>query len=47
LIEPYATAELSEYSFLSSANEFYQAVEQLNERAENSAEAVDTYSDSQ
>jgi len=47
LIEPYATTELSGYSFLSSADDFYQAVEQLNEHADNRSEAVDVYLDSQ
>jgi spore coat protein H len=47
LIEPYATKELSGYSFLNSANDFYQAIEQLKEHAESRAKAVATYLDSQ
>ena len=47
LIEPYATTELSGYSFLNSANDFYRALEQLNEHAESRAQAVDTYLDNQ
>lgn len=47
LIEPYATTELSGYSFLNSADDFYRALEQLNEHAESRAQAVDTYLDNQ
>lgn len=47
LIEPYATTELSGYSFLRSANDFYQAIEQLKEHAESRTEAVDSYLDGQ
>lgn len=47
LIEPYATTELSGYSFLHNANDFYQAIVQLNEHAENRTEAVETYLGSQ
>lgn len=47
LIEPYATTELSGYSFLNSANDFYQAIEQPKEHAESRAKAVATYLDSQ
>ena len=47
LIEPYATTELSGYSFLNRADDFYIAIEQLKEHAEDRAEAVDNYLDSQ
>ncbi|WOI36341.1 CotH kinase family protein [Alteromonas sp. CI.11.F.A3] len=47
LIEPYATTELSGYSYLESASDFYNAVQQLNEHAQERSEAVDTYLDSQ
>lgn len=47
LIEPYATTEESGYSFLRSDNDFYQGVEALNEHAEQRAEAVNSYLDSQ
>lgn len=47
LVEPYATTELSGFSFLNSSNNFYQAIEQLNEHAESRAEAVETYLNSQ
>ncbi|MDG1750662.1 MAG: spore coat protein, partial [Thalassotalea sp.] len=43
LIEPYATTELSGYSFLNSESDFYQAIEELNEHAEDRAAAVELY----
>ena len=43
LIEPYATTEISGYSYLESSNDFYNAVEQLNQHAQSRAEAVETY----
>ena len=47
LIAPYATTELKGYSFLESSNDFYQAVEQLNQHAENRATAVKSYLNTQ
>ncbi len=43
LIEPYATTEISGYSYLESSNDFYNAVEQLNQHAQSRAEAVEAY----
>ncbi|XQW83876.1 CotH kinase family protein [Thalassotalea piscium] len=43
LIAPYATTEESGFSFLNSSNDFYQAIEQLNEHAESRADAVEAY----
>lgn len=47
LVAPYATTELSGYSFLNSESDFYQAIEQLKTHAESRAQAVETYLDSQ
>ncbi|MEP4890096.1 MAG: CotH kinase family protein [Aliiglaciecola sp.] len=47
LIEPYATTELSGYSYLESSSDFYSAIEYLNQHAESRAEAVETYLESQ
>ena len=47
LIEPYATTEISGYSYLESSNDFYNAVEQLNQHAQSRAEAVEAYLNSQ
>ncbi|MFK8029618.1 MAG: CotH kinase family protein [Gammaproteobacteria bacterium] len=43
LIEPYATTELSGYSFLNGANDFSSAVSTLKTHAANRATAVNTY----
>jgi spore coat protein CotH len=43
LIEPYATTELSGYTYLRSSNDFYNAVQQLNLHAQSRAEAVNEY----
>ncbi len=45
LIEPYATTELSGYSFLEGANDFYSALNELNEHAERRTEQVSSYFD--
>jgi hypothetical protein len=45
--EPYATSEESGYSFLGSSNDFYRAAETLNTHAEDRAEAVSRYLNSQ
>ncbi len=47
LIEPHATSEQSGYSFLESSNDFFQAVSQLNDHAEDREQAVTTYLDGQ
>ena len=47
LVAPYATTELSGYSFLNSDSDFYQAIEKLKAHAESRAQAVETYLDSQ
>lgn len=47
LIEPYTTTELSGYSFLNRADDFYRAIEQLKEHAQSRTETVDNYLDSQ
>jgi len=43
LIEPYATTELSGFSFLNSSNDFQQAVTDLKSHAINRQNAVDSY----
>jgi spore coat protein CotH len=43
LIEPYATTEVSGYSFLSGPSDFYLAIEELNTHAETRAAAVTAY----
>ncbi|MBU0945475.1 MAG: CotH kinase family protein [Proteobacteria bacterium] len=43
LVEPYATTEISGYSFLSNPDEFYQAINQLKEHTSARATAVDAY----
>jgi spore coat protein CotH len=43
LIEPYATTELSGYSFLNSADDFYDAVDTLIYHAQSRANAVSDY----
>jgi spore coat protein H len=43
LIEPYATTELSGYSFLNSADDFYAAIDELKQHAESRAETVSAY----
>ena len=45
LIEPYATSEVSGYTFLNSSSDFYQAITTLNQHALNRATAVDQYLD--
>ena len=45
LIEPYATSEVSGYTFLNSSSGFYQAITTLNQHAVNRATAVDQYLD--
>ncbi|WP_445776102.1 CotH kinase family protein [Shewanella sp.] len=47
LIEPYATTEMSGYTFLESTSDFYNAVDTLLEHAEDRATAVDNYLDTQ
>lgn len=47
LIEPYATTEVTGYSFLESSNDFFQAVNQLNDHAEDRSDAVTNYLDGQ
>ncbi|PMG31134.1 spore coat protein [Shewanella sp. 10N.286.52.C2] len=47
LIEPYATTELSGYSFLESSSDFYRAIDELIEHAESRTEAVVDYLDKQ
>jgi len=47
LIAPYATTELSGYTFLNNLNSFYQAVDELDNHAENRATAVATYLNNQ
>jgi spore coat protein CotH len=47
LIEPYATTEVSGYTFLESTSDFYNAVDTLLEHAEDRATAVDNYLDTQ
>ncbi|MEZ9235261.1 CotH kinase family protein [Shewanella sp. 10N.286.52.A9] len=47
LIEPYATTELTGYSFLESANDFYQEVDDLSEHAESRTDAVIDYLNTQ
>lgn len=47
MIDPYATTELSGFTFLNNANDFYQAIEQLKEHAESRTQAVTTYLDNQ
>ncbi|MCP4429748.1 MAG: hypothetical protein GY806_02095 [Gammaproteobacteria bacterium] len=45
LVEPYATTELSGYSFLNSATEFTQALLELKSHAIIRKVAVDSYLD--
>ncbi len=47
LIEPYATTELNGYSFLNSANDFYNAIQILKSHASSRDTAVDTYLNAQ
>jgi spore coat protein CotH len=47
LIEPYATSEVSGYSFLSSSTSFYQAITELKEHVEDRTDAVTSYLDEQ
>lgn len=47
LIAPYATTELSGYSFLNNSDSFYVAVEELKAHATSRASAVSTYLNSQ
>ena len=47
LVETYATSEVSGYTFLESDSDFYRAVDELLEHAEDRATAVDTYLDKQ
>lgn len=47
LIAPYATTELSGYSFLESDNDFYNAVDTLKSHASNRATAVSDYLNNQ
>jgi len=47
LIEPYATSELSGYSFLSSSTSFYQAITELNEHVEDRTDEVTDYLEEQ
>lgn len=47
LIAPYATTELSGYSFLQSSNDFYNAVDTLKSHATSRATAVSTYINNQ
>ncbi|AZG33561.1 MULTISPECIES: CotH kinase family protein [Shewanella] len=47
LISPYATTEISGYSFLESSSDFYRAIDELIEHAEDRATAVDSYLDKQ
>jgi spore coat protein CotH len=47
IIEPYTTTEVSGYSFLNNANDFYQAIEQLKSHAESRTEAISIYFDNQ
>jgi hypothetical protein len=44
---PYATTEISGYSFLESSSDFYRAIDELIEHAEDKATAVDSYLDKQ
>ncbi|MGY5453487.1 CotH kinase family protein [Agarivorans sp. MS3-6] len=43
LLEPYASAERTGYSFLESTNDFYQAVDELNSHALSRSNAVTRY----
>ena len=43
LVEPWATSERVGYSFLRSANDFYDAVSELKAHAASRAAAVDAY----
>jgi len=45
LIEPYATSEVSGYTFLNSSSDFYQAISTLNQHATSRATAVGNYLD--
>lgn len=45
MIEPYATSEVSGYTFLRSSQDFYQAISSLDQHASNRASAVDQYLD--
>tara|TARA_R110000796_G_scaffold127645_10_gene243058 strand:- start:12726 stop:14210 length:1485 start_codon:yes stop_codon:yes gene_type:complete len=47
LIAPYATTEVSGYSFLESSSDFYRAIDELIEHAEDRATAVESYLDKQ
>ncbi|AZG72247.1 CotH kinase family protein [Shewanella livingstonensis] len=47
LIAPYATTEVSGYSFLESSSDFYRAIDELIEHAEDRATAVESYLDNQ
>ncbi|GGP63183.1 CotH kinase family protein [Shewanella saliphila] len=47
LVAPYATTEISGYTFLESTNDFYNAIDELLEHAEDRATAVDKYLDTQ
>ncbi|WP_350431617.1 CotH kinase family protein [Shewanella sp. H8] len=47
LIAPYATTEVSGYSFLENSDDFYDAIDELLEHAEDRATAVDSYLDKQ
>lgn len=43
LVEPYATTEVEGYSFLNGADDFYDAISELNAHASSRDTAVDTY----
>ena len=45
LIGPYATSEVSGYTFLNSSSSFHQAITTINQHAVNRASAVDQYLD--
>ncbi|MGB5434609.1 MAG: CotH kinase family protein [Maribacter sp.] len=45
LVEPYATTEVSGYSFLNNSSDFYQAISTLNQHAASRASAVSQYLD--
>ena len=45
LIEPYATSEVSGYTFLNSSSDYYQAISTLNQHAASRASAVSQYLD--
>ncbi len=43
LIEPYATSEITGYTFLNSSSDFQQAISELNTHANDRAIAVNNY----